>query len=369
MKKITPIDNMHGTEPVWIAGTVHDGIGPMIKALSWYNYNCTRKDAKEFLLEYVKKVNRPKDEVATIKGMSDAKVSLQVGWVARMMCMGFIPNDKTKKFFCDGYKKLLVAERKEAAVTAAPVVVALAPVVNIQDRIREKASEVSGEIEGLIDDFIASQCKTTIDIESYVKNLKLSSVVLKKVCDNFVDHSKEINEAIAGKDKQLVEGYSNFSKVELRRLREFMDSIVTATNNVAVVSKPARKKRVTKEKPAAILVAKVQYQKECTELKLKSITPDKLIGATQVWTYNTKTKLLGVYNAENAKGFSMKGTTLQNFDIATSIGKRLRKPEVVIKEVLEAGKVKLKKILPELKTKECALTGRINSDTIILKVN
>lgn len=367
MKRISPIDNMLGSEPVWVADTEHDNKISTVKALNWYNYNCSKKDAKEFILDYLKKVNRSKDEVAIIKGLPDTKVSLQVGWLARMLCMGFVPSDNTKKFFCEGYKKLLVAEQKEVSATAAPVVAA-APVVNIQDRIREKASEVSGEIEGLIDDFVISRCKTPIDVESYVKNLKLSSVVLKKVCDNFVDHSKEITEAITGKDKQLVEGYSQFSKVELRRLREFMDSIVTATNNVAVVSKTVRKKRVSKEKPAAILVAKVQYQKECTELKLKSITPDKMIGATQVWTYNTKTKLLGVYSAENAKGFSMKGTTLQNFDSALSIGKRLRKPEVVLKEVLEAGKVKLKKILPDLKTKECVLTGRMNSDTIILKV-
>lgn len=367
MKKISPIDNMLGAEPVWVADTVHDNMISMIKALNWYNYNCSKKDAKEFILDYLKKVNRPKDEVATIKSLPDTKISLQVGWLARMLCMGFIPSDNTKKFFGENYKSLLVAEPKEVSATA-PVVVAAAPVVNIQDRIREKASEVSGEIEGLIDDFVMSKCKTPIDVESYIKSLQLSSVVLKKVCDNFVDHSKEITEAIAGKDKQLVEGYSQFSKVELRRLREFMDSIVTATNKVAIVSKPTRKKRVSKEKPAAILVAKVQYQKECPELKLKSITPDKVIGATQVWTYNTKTKLLGVYNSENAKGFSMKGTTLQNFDSATSIGKRLRKPEIVLKDVLEAGKVKLKKILPDLKTKECVLTGRINSDTIILKV-
>ena len=367
MKRISPIDNMLGGEPAWVVDTVHDTKVSVVKALNWYNYNCTKKDAKEFIVDYLKKVNRPKDEVATIKGLPDAKVTLQVGWIARMLCKGFVPSDSTKKFFGENYKKLLVAEQKGASATGAPAIAAV-PTVNIQDRIREKASEVSGEIEGLIDDFVISRCKKQIDVEAYVKGLQLSSVVLKKVCDNFVDHSKEITEAIAGKDAQVVEGYSQFSKVELRRLREFMDSIVTATNNVAIVSKTVRKKRVSKEKPVAVLVAKVQYQKECAELKLKSITPDKIIGSVQVWTYNTKTKLLGMYNAENAKGFSMKGTTLQNFDEAASIGKRLRKPEAVLKEVLEAGKIKLKKILPELKTKECVLTGRINSDTIILKV-
>jgi hypothetical protein len=101
---------------------------------------------------------------------------------------------------------------------------------------------------------------------------------------------------------------------------------------------------------------------------LKSIAPEKIVGASQVWAYNTKTRLLGVYNAENAKGLTVKGSTLQNFNVETSIGKRLRKPEVTIKELLEAGKIKLKKILSELSTKESLLTGRLNSDTIIVRV-
>ncbi len=78
--------------------------------------------------------------------------------------------------------------------------------------------------------------------------------------------------------------------------------------------------------------------------------------------------MLGVYNADNAKGLSVKGSTLQNFNEQTSIGKRLRKPAATIKELMEAGKVKIKKILPDLSTKESNLTGRMNSDTIILRI-
>ena len=79
--------------------------------------------------------------------------------------------------------------------------------------------------------------------------------------------------------------------------------------------------------------------------------------------------MLCVYNAENAKGLTFKGTTFQNYDTKTSIGKRLRKPEVTIPELMEAGKVKIKKILPDLSTKELQLTGRMNSDILILRVN
>jgi len=78
--------------------------------------------------------------------------------------------------------------------------------------------------------------------------------------------------------------------------------------------------------------------------------------------------LLAVYNADNAKGITVKGSTLQNYNEQSSIGKRLRKPEIVLKDLLEAGKVKLKRILPDLTTKETVLTGRMNDDTLIVRI-
>jgi hypothetical protein len=75
-----------------------------------------------------------------------------------------------------------------------------------------------------------------------------------------------------------------------------------------------------------------------------------------------------MYNADNAKGLTIKGTTIQNFNVETSIGKRLRKPDLVVKQVLDGGKIVLKKLLDGLTTKPAELTGRINSDTIIVRV-
>jgi hypothetical protein len=78
--------------------------------------------------------------------------------------------------------------------------------------------------------------------------------------------------------------------------------------------------------------------------------------------------LLGVYNADNARGITVKGSSLQNFNAETSIGKRLRKPEVVLPDLIDAGKIRIKKILSELTTKESNLTGRMNSDTLIVRI-
>ena len=357
-----------GEEPTWTNQSEIENLrSAEIGALNWYNYFCDRKQAKLFLTEYAKGVLRPKAEIDAIAKVGDSSFPIQVGWIARMMSQGYQPSDRFKEFFQTEYKKILVSAKRIKAVE----VVAdepIAPVVNIQDRIREKASEEAGEIEGLVDDFIMNGCKNPADMNSYFRSRSLSSVVLKKVCDIFIRQAKEIEEAATTKDEQLKEGYSNFTKVQLRKYKEFLDSIVVAANAGAEANKPVRKKRKVKEKPLSVQVAKVAYLQEFAELNLTSVAPEKIIGASQVWTYNTKTKLLSQYIADNAKGFAIKGTTIQNYNQQTSIGKKLRKPQVTTKEVLEGGKIKLRKIMETLTTKASELTGRLNSDTIILKV-
>lgn len=362
MRKIT---SEIGAEPIYtnVEGKSEQSV--LIGAFNWYNYNCSKKEAKEFVLDYLKFVGRSKNEILAIRSVSESKINLQFGWLARMLCLGFVPSDKTKQFVASKYKELLTVANNDLKTTK--VVTEDAPKVNIQDRIREKASEEAGEVEGLIDDFVLGGCKNPMDMESYFRSRNLSSVVMTKICNTFIERAKEIEEVLTSDDPQLKEGYSNFTKPELRRFKEFLDSIVVAANSRASV-KPTRKKRKVKEKPATVLVAKMNYAKDFAELGLVSVAPEKVIGALQVWTYNTKTKLLGVYNADNAKGLSVKGSTLQNFNEQTSIGKRLRKPAATIKELMEAGKVKIKKILPDLSTKESNLTGRMNSDTIILRI-
>ena len=357
-----------GPEPSW---TNQEEIQNLkvaeIGALNWYNYICDNKQAKTFLLEYMASVGRTKDEIAMVSS-SDKSIPVQLGWIARMMCMGYQPSPSFKEFFVREFKLILDSSKKQKRVKVADVAEVTYVVPSIQDRIREKASEEIGDIEGLVDEFIESGCKTNIDFQSYFKSKNLSSVVLKRMCEFFIRRSKEFEEVMNSKDADIKEGYSNFSKVQLRKVKEIYDSLVAETNRVAEVNKPARKKRKVKEKPASVLAAKVQYMQEFSELGLKSVLPEKIIGANQVWLYNTKTKLLGMYNSDNAKGLTIKGTTIQNYNEQSSSGKRLRKPEVALKEVLNGGKIVLKKLLDGLTTKPSVLTGRINSDTIIVRV-
>jgi hypothetical protein len=50
------------------------------------------------------------------------------------------------------------------------------------------------------------------------------------------------------------------------------------------------------------------------------------------------------------------------------MSKGLRKPDVTIKALFGAGKVSLRKFMDDIKTVESKPNGRINQDTILLRV-
>ena len=117
---------------------------------------------------------------------------------------------------------------------------------------------------------------------------------------------------------------------------------------------------------ATRLVKSLKYQQEFSKLKLVSVNPEKIIGATELWVFNTRYNRLGVYRAVNSvRGFSVKGCTIQHYDETESVQKTARKP----KEALNVlNKRSLKAMFKNMKTKEQPLTGRINAQTILLGV-
>ena len=121
-------------------------------------------------------------------------------------------------------------------------------------------------------------------------------------------------------------------------------------------------------KPAIAQIRSLKYKLKDDELGITSAKAFDLVGAEQVWLFNTKTRKISVYTSESTKGMTVKGTTLQNWSPEKSKQKTLRKPEEQIKDLLALGKVKLRTFLDNIKSKEQAVNGRINIDTIILKI-
>jgi hypothetical protein len=67
-------------------------------------------------------------------------------------------------------------------------------------------------------------------------------------------------------------------------------------------------------------------------------------------------------------GITVKGTTLIGYDDKTSVTKTLRKPQETLKRVLEGGKLVLRKMMDEIKSKEKPARGRINMDVVLVRV-
>ena len=124
------INSEIGAEPIYtnVEGKSEQIV--LIDAFNWYNYNCSKKEAKEFVLDYLKFVGRNKSEILAIRSVSESKINLQFGWLARMLCLGFVPSDKTKQYVAGRYKELLTEANKELKVVPV-VVVEDAPKVNM----------------------------------------------------------------------------------------------------------------------------------------------------------------------------------------------------------------------------------------------
>jgi hypothetical protein len=134
-------------------------------------------------------------------------------------------------------------------------------------------------------------------------------------------------------------------------------------------AKVNRKPRAKKSKPAEKIIEKLKFLKQDDKLKLVSINPTDILGAKELWIFNTKTRKIGKYVAGEFTELGVKGTSITGFDEHKSVQKTLRKPEEQLKEFKAAGKVQLRKFLDDIKAVDIKLNGRINEDTVLLKIN
>lgn len=337
----------------------------LMRALNYYNSAYDTKDKRKWTLSYVGKA-KAKD----LEELSDFDFH-SIGTIIRLKERGQYLAEKEASFIDNRLNELFEKAKSAAAKVSSikPVVEdkPAKPVVSIQDRIAMKASEVGGEFDGLIDDYIKFDKEP--DFAAYLKANEISPQVAKLIPAFYVKTIAELKEALEGKDKQLVEGYSNFTKVKLRRLIKFYESIEDVCAQQAVSAKAAkvRKPRMKKEKPASVVAKNVKYLKEFAELGLTSEKPEKLVGCSEAWIYNTKYKKVQVYRAEGDGKMTVKGSSIIGYQVATSGAKTLRKPEQT-KDFVAMTKRTFDQAFKALKTKESAVNGRINQDCVILKV-
>jgi len=335
----------------------------LARAYNWFNYFYTSDDAKSFVISYLKSIKYDRD---TIHRLSQVKaIDLHnIGWNCRLLQNGStLPGDIWESI--ETRIKDLASEVVETseATEEQPI----QKVVSIQDRINNKASDLIGELEEETDVFF-QEGVIQFDIKKWSVEKGVKPQIAKRIAEHFRPQYEEICEAQEGKDADLVEAYKGWRKPVLKIMGLFLKKIIDHMTEVDAAGQAIRKPRAKKVKPASVLVSKLQFLPEFKELNITSIDPKGIINASQLWVFNPKTRNLSVYHAVGRSGLSVRGTTITGYDTDASLTKKVRKPEQVIPQVMNAGKVDLRSIMKNLTTIESKVNGRINKDTILLRV-
>jgi hypothetical protein len=198
--------------------------------------------------------------------------------------------------------------------------------------------------------------------------MEIKGVHTKHISDWFKTKRIEFDDVLHTDDAEVKEGYSNFSKPQLKKIIAWCDQVILDCGKIAGEAVKSRKPRKRKSKTPEQLVAKIKVMEEHKELKLKSVPAKDIIGAMQLWIFNTKNRKLGCYHAIDADGLSVKGSSIINFNESKSVQKTLRKPEATMPEIVKGGKVYLRNALDDIRAVESGLTGRLNADIILVRV-
>lgn len=351
-----------GSEPSFDGITNEDDlIWEINKSINWYRNNFNQYQYKNALKEYLKNNNMSLDATYAPKKSYEWEYA---GIYAHISNRGITLPQSIQ----DALDKSINALASYGAQKED------APTVNVQENIKNKIAELIADLECNVDNYLMNIAKKenneVIDIAEWIKKNNIRSIHANRMAEFFHERQLELELALSGKDEQLNEGYSWLSKPNLRKFTEYTTKIVNLLREQSEIAKSQRKPRAKKKKSPEQLAAKVSYMKQHEQLKLTSLHPKEIVGASKAILYNPTKRILYVYESSSlGDGLSIKGSKIINFDTEKSSRKRVRNEKIMMNggkftQGLRASGNAYK----EIKSKEYPVNGRISDDIIIVQV-
>jgi len=343
----------------------------------YYNYYYSTKDLKKYVVAWLRQHEGDqglhkldKTTIDRYQRSADCLTPFTVCALIKAHERGMPLRDRHVEYILDAVKRVLTlkADNDEDFEEKLEVKKAEVKIVTIQDRMNEVAKKHILYFEMLEDALFTGE---TVDPKAYeylTKN-NVPQIMISRIQAVFEPRCAEVREARTTKDEDLKDAYSYMKAADYKRYDAFYDKLF-ADLTVYNQTKKATKKAAVRKPPAKEkLVKSLKYLKQDAGMKLVSINPVDIVGAEVLWVYNVKNRKLGKYVAEDQGGaLGVKGTSITGFNESKSTQKTLRKPDEQIKQFLASNKVELRKFLDNIKTTEIKLNGRINTDTILLKI-
>lgn len=236
--------------------------------------------------------------------------------------------------------------------------------------IKQRTSDFIAEVEEILDMFGG---KVWVDWDNYsvyneLKKIDAAYNTAKGVLDYYTPLRDEIKELVELKTPDLVEGYGWMTVPQRKQYLKIVQNILDDCDKYLLSKKAQRKLRKPKIKSSDKQVEKLVYLKDSSEYKITSVAPTSIVGARRVYLFNTKSRILTELVSHLTNGFEVRGTTIQGVDEEASRQILLRKPEEFLPVVQNKTPIQINKEWLALTTKSGKANGRVNKDTILLRV-
>ncbi len=376
-----------GKEPSWTDAesiSIEDYNDRKSKALLFYNYYLDSADMRPWVIDWMQSNGYDKSDVSAIKGLPPTAVVSTVGKLVRMLQRGMPDchpsasiSTSASKFIHDHLKDaikdyhFLAAEKKSQGEEddSKPKPAVKTPLQRLEAKVN---NEVIVHLEELLDKVAEVESGDTptkmpyMDVSMLLRSAGIPAKGAKFVVDWLTTHHAEFKAAVDRTCPDAVEGYSYLRKPQLNRIVANFEKMIDGAATHSKV-KSTRRPRVKRPKAADKQVARLKYCQEDDTYSLQSIDPISIPFSQRVYVFNTKYRQLSIYYSSTPSGFSVKGTSIKEFDPDKSITMTLRKPEDVLPLILSGTVRKIDNLLKTLKTKPRKANGRINNNTVLLK--
>jgi hypothetical protein len=360
----------------------------LIRAFNWYNVFADDDQRLGWLLEHMRSepaVYSPHE--LKLMEQRGRKMTATHSYLARLLQRGVSLDDAHKLKLLEGIKQFLNHGSQEIELDADGMPIFKSKRANNLPKVQTGASQSLAPLVGEIEDQFELLLNDEPCLSScfdLLQKANLTSLHANELKEYFARTTAEFQELVDGKaltvsspdtesscEQQLQEAYSYLSVKLRRKALGWLQQLLTDLQNIGQIKRAVRKQAVRRRKPtsAAKMVSRLKFQTDSKEFKVVSVPPEKIIGAKALLVFNTKYRLLSIYEASDLeRGLDVKGTTLHGFSEASSKTKKIRAPESVLPEMVSGSRIGCRTIFNNLKTKDIVASGRINNDTILLKV-
>ncbi len=347
--------------------------------LQYFQYNVEKKQVGDIVKTYIKN-NYSKSDAHFILANPDWKFATY----SHYGCVGYWLNTNTNlhcktmsQSILDEYVtsfknyltelvepgKTLLEEKKLKEKEKGNVIV-LSPQQRLQKKIGDTIIQDLLELE---DDWIEGK-ETSLNVYEQFKLYGLSGSATLPVQVMVEGWLLDYEDALHKRCEQAVEGYAHLNKSELTRRINECHSMINDLARIKLATKALRKVKIKKVKSADKQVKNLKYKKEDDNFKIVSINPVQIIGCVMLYTFNTKYKTLTQYVTQAGAGFEISGSTIKNFSKEDSRSIKLRKPDQMLPIILSKSQIQINKEWDKLTTKTFKPNGRINNETILLRI-